>query len=321
MAKKENRIIVSGSIAEDMIFVVPGLLADHLRFQSERNISVSILSDEHQRHRGGTGANIAYTLALLGEKPILLGAIGKKDEAYLKQLAKIGVDVTQVLRSDLETSAFTVLTDVENNQVAAFSAGAMGDPENFMRSADLLARTSAFVMISPNDPELMEAQISLCKNYGLRMCFDVGQQVINGSVELLRAGVESCEVLIANDYEMVRIAERLEISLEDLIASVPVCITTLGGDGSRIEGSQVPDQLEIPIANARDVVDPTGAGDAYRAGFFYGYLRGWDYETCGKLGSTAASFAIEQFGGQEHIFTRDEFAQRYEESFGEGLSL
>ncbi|HSW90079.1 MAG TPA: carbohydrate kinase family protein [Patescibacteria group bacterium] len=308
---KGNQLVVTGSIAQDNIYILPKLLSDYIQFGDEHKISISVLSETHRKHWGGTGANIAYTAALLGDHPILLGSVGKHDKAYIEALEKVGVNTVFVHYSDDETAMFTVFTDKANNQIGSFGGGAMFDA----KSLTIPKTQNIFVVISAHDPLQMLAQVNECAERKIPFCFDIGQQALNVSVEMLTSGLSYCEILIANDYEMDLIAKRVKRTKEGIFANIPLCITTFGAEGSVITGMRAAKAIPIPVAKPERVIDPTGAGDAYRAGFFHGYLADKPLEVCGRLGSVAASFAVEQHGGQEHKFTLEQFNKRYEENF------
>lgn len=319
---ERRRILVSGSVARDIIQVVPhSFLEIFGPSELKHNISVSMLSKTIETRYGGTGANICHTLALLGEKPILLGSVGqtREDDIYLKALAELGVDTRHIHRSPEKTATFTAFTDPHNNQIACFFVGAMGDSGSL--SVLIPGVEQHFVVISPHDPKQMLTQVEEVKTHSLRMMFDLGQQVNNSNPDLLHQGVAAAEVLILNDYERRVLAEKLAISEQELQEQVPVCVTTKSKDGSEITGSNIPVLIQIPIATVKKVIDPTGAGDAYRAGFLYGYVRGWPLETCGEMGAMAAAFAIEQFGGQSHSFTKEQFQSRYQDNFHKQIVL
>lgn len=314
--EQPSNIVVTGSIAQDVIYILPVLFSDQINPDTSHNISVSYLSENHQTFFGGSGANIAYTMGLLGMEPILFGSIGKTDLSNINHLSESGVNVDHLHKSRESTATFTVFTDKKNNQIGAFGGGAMYDSKSLVLASLLETIPDFFVLISPHDPKRMFTQVRESKKYGLRMCFDVGQQATNGSVQLLKEGINACEVLIVNDYEMNLICERTGWTKEQIIEKVPVCITTLGASGSCIEGNSVSGQIAIPVVPVKKVIDPTGAGDAYRAGFFFGYMKNLPLHICGQLGATAAAYAVERHGGQEHSFTSEEFLARYEQSFG-----
>lgn len=231
----------------------------------------------------------------------------------------MGVDTDAVYFSQLPTASFNVITDQDDNQVGGFYPGAMFDSESLSfvpwKDAD------ALFVISPHDPKAMRRQVAECKTHGLRLFYDVGQQVSNIEGEDIHAGLEAAELLIANDYEISVICTKAKISYEALIKKVPVVVTTLGAKGSLIEGKAVSRKIVVGAAKPANVSDPTGAGDAYRAGFLYGYLRQMDLEICARLGSTLAVYTVEKKGTQTHKFTKAEFKERYKENFNEEIKL
>jgi adenosine kinase len=247
----------------------------------------------------------------------LLGAAGSDAVAYLEHLAHRGVNIRHVHESKLPTASFNVITDADENQVGGFYPGAMFDSESL--SFEPWREAGAICVVSPHDPAGMRRQVGECKRWGLRLCYDVGQQVSNLGAEDLRAGVEAAEVLIVNEYEMAALAAKTGREPADIKAAVPIVVTTLGKDGSVIEGASVPEAVRVGVAKPKHVADPTGAGDAYRAGFLYGLARAWDLRACGQLGAVCATYAIEQAGTQGHEFTLDELTARYREAFGVSL--
>ncbi|HEX7259889.1 MAG TPA: carbohydrate kinase family protein [Candidatus Saccharimonadia bacterium] len=315
--EKPTPIIVSGSIAIDRIMSFTGRYREIIRPEKLESLSVSVLLDSLNDSDGGVGANIAYTLALLGDSPILLGSAGKDATAYLEKLAHAGVTITAVHTSDLHTATYTVFTDSEENQVAGFYPGAMSDSESL--SIEPWKDQSPLMLVSPHDPAAMARQVRECQKWNIRLCYDVGQQVTSLPAADMKEGIKAASIVIVNEYEMGMLAARLETDADTIKKSVPVVITTFGKGGSVIEGSAVPEPLNIEIVKATQVVDPTGAGDCYRAGFLYGYSRGWDLRICGQLGATCATYAIEQTGTQNHSFSFKEVAERYQKNFTQAL--
>lgn len=310
-------LVVSGSIAIDRIMNFDGEYPDLIQTQKLHSLSISILLDSLQDTRGGIGANICYSLAMLGDSPILLGSVGQTAKDYMDDLKKLGVNTEHVHVSDLPTASFNVITDGGNRQVGGFYPGAMSDSASL--SFAPWKDKKPFVVIAPHDPAGMRRQVGECKAHGLRLFYDVSQQVTNISGEEIKEGVDIAELLIVNDYEMSVICEKTGMSEAEIKAKVPVLITTLGSDGSVVEGKDVPKKLEIGIVKPNKVVDPTGAGDAYRAGFLHGYIRGWDLRQSAQLGATCAAYALEQAGTQSHKFSYDEVRERYQEAFNEQL--
>ncbi len=294
-----------------------GRYSDHIRAEKLESLSISIFLKELQDSQGGVGANIAYTLALLGEEPILLGSVGRDALLYMEKLAHTGVNITHVHESELPTASFNVITDSDQNQVGGFYPGAMFDSGSL--SFGPWREAGAVLVVSPHDPVAMRRQVAQCAKWGLRLCYDVGQQVSNLGAEDLRAGVDAAEILILNDYEIAALAAKVGWSVSEIKAKVPVVVTTLGKDGSVVEGASVPEAVRVGVVKPKRVADPTGAGDAFRAGLFYGMARGWAWRECAQLGAVCATYAIEQSGTQSHTFTLDEAAARYQEAFKERL--
>ncbi len=280
-------------------------------------LSLSMLLDKLEDSPGGIGANIAANLALLGEEPVLLGSVGHDAKDYIKNLSDLGVDTAHVHFSRLPTASFNVITDSEDSQVGGFYQGAMSDSQSL--SLKPWQGQEVLVVISAHNPEAMSRQVGECRDYKLRLVYDPGQQVSDPATDLA-GGIETAEILLANDYELSVLCQKLSTTPEDLKAKLPLLITTLGRDGSVIEGKDVPSPLQIGIAKPRAVVDPTGAGDGYRAGFLYGYLRQWDLRVSGQLGAVIASFIVERHGTQVE-FSKEDVIKRYQDNFNEGIKL
>jgi adenosine kinase len=309
------QIVVTGSIAVDRIMVFAGRFKDVIQPDKLHVLSLSLLLDELKETRGGVAANIAYSLALLGEKPVLLGAVGANGREYMGELARLGVDCDQVHYSQLPTASFSVITDQDDCQVGGFYPGAMGDAESL--SFKPFVGDPVLFVLSPHDPQQMARQVDEAKQLGLRLVYDVGQQANNISGEDIRAGIEAAELVIVNDYEMGVMVEKTGWTQTEIAKKLKVCVITLGDQGCHIltEGQT----LEVPAVKVNQVIDPTGAGDAFRAGFLYGYVRDWPLETAARLGATVATFALGQAGTQEHHFTKSEVALRYQSQYSEDL--
>jgi adenosine kinase len=282
-------------------------------------LSLSTLLDKLEDSPGGIAANITSSLALLGDRPILLGSVGSGPDAksYIDQLATRGVDTTHVHFSQLPTASFNVITDSDGSQVGGFYQGAMGDAASL--SFMPWEGKDAVAMISAHNPEAMNRQVTECADHGIRLIYDPGQQVSDPATDLA-AGVTAAEVVFANDYEYTTLCKRVNSTPDQLKPQIPILVTTYGKDGSVIEGNRVPKPLNIIAAKPDQVVDPTGAGDAYRAGFLYGFLRQWDLRACGQLGSVVASFIVEQHGTQTAL-SRPAIIKRYHDIFNEEVIL
>ena len=311
------QLVVCGSIAIDRIMNFSGRYRDLIQPDKLHVLSLSVLLDKLEDTPGGIGANIAAGLARLGEKPVLLGSVGTDAKSYIEELSRLGVDISKVYYSQLPTASFNVITDGEDSQVGGFYQGAMSDSESLSlkpwQGQDTLA------VIAAHNPEAMNRQVTECQQYGIKLVYDPGQQVADPRTALA-AGVAAAEVLIVNDYELGLLCQKLNTTPDEIKKRVPTVITTLGKDGSVIEGRELAEPLRIGIAKPSAVVDPTGAGDGYRAGFLYGYLRQWDLRVSGQLGAVVASFIVERHGTQVS-FSREDVIKRYQDNFNEEIEL
>ncbi len=309
-------IVLTGSIAIDRIMLYAGRFADVIHPEKVHVLSLSVLLEDLHETHGGVAANISYTLGLLGDSPILYGSVGINGREYMDTLKKFGVDTSKVHYSKLPTASFSVITDTDDCQVGGFYPGAMSDAE--ILSITEFAKDDVFVVISPHDPKQMAVQVEECKSLKKKYCYDIGQQVSNISEKELRVGLQGADVVICNDYEMAVLSEKTGWSQEKICKMVPVVVITLGAKGSDVYEKNT--YTRVPALKDVASVDPTGAGDAYRAGFLYGYIRGESAVICSQIGSVAAAFCIESHGTQEHMFTRATFRQRYTTMYG-GLAL
>ncbi|HEX5744479.1 MAG TPA: carbohydrate kinase family protein [Candidatus Saccharimonadales bacterium] len=312
------RLIICGSIALDRIMNFSGKYRDLIRPDKLHVLSLSVLLDKMEETPGGVAANIAHGMAQLGERPVLLGSVGPDAFAYMKELKAAGIDTAHVHTSQLPTASFNVMTDSEDNQVGGFYPGAMSDSEKL--TLEPWVGQDVLVCVSAHDPPGMRSQVEECVRHGLRLVYDPGQQVSNSPAEDLKAGVEAAEVLIANDYELGALCEKTGLDADGIKAKVPVVVTTLGKDGSVIEGAKVRSPVKVSACISGKVVDPTGAGDAYRAGFLYGYLRQWQLQKCGRLGSAVASYIVEHHGTQARL-SKKGIMERYVRTFKEEIQL
>ncbi len=280
-------------------------------------LSLSILINDLSHSRGGTAANIAYSSALLGDQPILLGSVGHDAKQYIADLAEIGVDTSRVFYSELPTPTFTVLTDSDNNQVGGFYPGAMSDISTLTLKP--WYGKNPLVVISANDPTAMDQLVKECRSHNLDYVYDVGQQVTNITVQQLKLGLSTAKILFVNDYELGTILGRTGLSEADLTAMIPLIVTTLGAEGTRLSGSTIPAPISVKAIKNIKVIDPTGAGDSYRAGFLYGYLRGWEPVVCAEFGSTVATYTIKLRGTQTHTFTLADVIKKHYSAYGRNI--
>ncbi len=311
-----TKILVSGSIAYDRIMEFGGWFREHILPDKLDHLSVSFTVDTFNEGFGGTAGNIAYNLALLGEKPTIIATAGSDFDKYAEWLAKCGIDASSIaIASDVTTAGGYMITDKGDNQIAAFYIGAMMRP--YQRAVEADADTIA--IISPGNNVDM---VALAKKYsviGIRYLYDPGQQSIMLSKEELLAGIAGAGVLFANEYEMSIICEKTGWSREDIAQRVTTVIVTLAEKGTSLTVNG--NESNIAAVVVEKAMDPTGAGDAYRAGFIKGIIAELPAETCVKLASTVAAYAVEGKGTQNHSFTMADLQARYQSAYGESLAL
>lgn len=307
------QIFVSGSLAYDRIMNFPGRFSDHILPEKIHILNVCFLVDGLVEKFGGTAGNIAYNLALLGEKPLILATAGRDFDHYETWLQKLGLPLTGVRQIEEElTAGAYITTDKADNQITGFNPGAMKYPSRFQFDGENSNHTLAIV--SPGNFEDMINYSRAYKERKIPYIFDPGQQVPVLNKDQLLEGIAGAEALIANDYELQMINQATGLENGDLLKQTKSIITTFGDNGSLV--STTAQEIKIPAAKAARVVDPTGAGDAYRAGLIKGLAMGRSLPEAACMGATCASYAVECHGTQEHNFTEDEFWARYDENFG-----
>ncbi len=311
-------IVVTGSVAFDYIMSFPGHYKDHILPDKIEILSVSFLVDNMRKERGGCAANIAYTLALLGEKPTLMATVGQDFAEYRAWLEQHSVNTSETLVvEDLFTASFFVTTDLANNQFATFYSGAMGEAARL--SFHALKEPADIAIISPNAPDAMTKYSRECKELGIPYIYDPSQQVVRlDGVQLLET-IDQAKILIVNGYEFEMIKKKTGYDDARIRSLVETLIITKGKDGSVIITDD--EEVIIPAVPLENVVDPTGVGDAYRAGLLAGLAHDFSWRTCGQLGSLAAAYVLEQYGTQNHHYTLEEFRARYRKVFGEEVRM
>jgi adenosine kinase len=311
-------IIVTGSLGFDYIMDFPGRFADRIMPEKIHSLSLSFLVDKLTKQFGGTAGNIAYSLNLLGTKPLILSAAGNDFTPYANHLRKQRIPLDHITtHRDVPTGSYFVVTDQEDNQIGSFYVGASRYNERL--SIKSVKQKPRFVILAPNDPGAMKKFVAQCRSLRLPYLYDPAFQIASFTADELKTGIEGAAILIGNDYEIELIRQKLGVSHEQLVLMVPIVLTTIGSKGSIIETKQ--ESIHIKPAAVKNTSDPTGAGDAYRAGFLAGYLRKFDLPTCGQMGSVAAAYTVETYGTQTHTFTKKEFCTRYEENFGAEVAL
>ncbi len=306
-------IAVTGSMAFDYIMSFNGSFTDYIMPEQLERLSISVLVDSLRRERGGTAGNIAYNLALLGQKPLLMASVGNDATDYIADLEARGVDTSAVLRvPDVLTASFFVSTDRGNRQIANFFIGAMAHSGR-VQFVSQNYRTIELATISPNAPQAMADYVTECKTLGVPYVYDPSQQIPLFTKEQLIDGIDGARILIVNDYEFELIKQRTELTLAQMRQMAEVIIVTKGEHGSTIYTAD--EQIDIPAITTDAVLDPTGAGDAYRAGLMAGLVNGLSLADAGRLGTLTATYAVEAHGTQKHRYSIDEFIRRYIENF------
>ena len=305
-------IVITGSIAYDYLMSFPGTFTDHFLPDHLNRISLSFLVDTMDKRRGGCGPNIAYTLALLGERPLLMATAGEDFGEYRQWLTAAGVDTSLVKQVDGKFCAsFFCSTDQHNNQIASFYTGAMANAGQLsFRTVD----TCGLAIISPNDPGAMVQYAEECRALGIPFIFDPGQQCARMSGDELKDGVAGATIVIVNDYELELLRQKTGLNEQDILSQARVLIVTRGELGSSVITSG--GRVDVPAVTSHRIVDPTGVGDAFRGGLLKGIALGLSYDVAARLGSVAATYALEHLGGQSHAYTWAEFKARYEKHFG-----
>lgn len=312
-------ILVSGSLAYDQIMNFPGRFSDHILPDKIHQLNVSFLVNQMKKGFGGTAGNIAYSLSLLGIKCAVMGIVGSDFTPYREFLEKNEVDTTMVKTvNNLYTSTAFGITDRSDNQIWGFYTGA--DSLSDHLSIDSVKKKIDFAVIAPHNPRAMVKFAQEYRRRKIPYLFDPGMQLPWLEAPQLSQAIKGARIVIGNDYEIALIKNKTGVS--DIVAlggPEIIIITTMGDKGSQVRYKGT----VYPIAPARvvDRSDPTGAGDAYRAGFLAGFMRGFDLTICGQMGSVAASYTVEKYGTTTHKYTLKQFSRRYYENYRKELNL
>ncbi|GAA5015275.1 carbohydrate kinase family protein [Kitasatospora paranensis] len=313
--------MISGSIATDHLMTFPGSITDQLLADGLAHVSLSFLVDTLEVRRGGVGANIAFGLGRLGLRPVLVGAAGADHGPYDAWLRANGVDTTGVLVvPELFTARFLCTTDLRQNQIASFYPGAMAHAAD-IRLAEVLARTgpAALVLIGPDDPDAMLRRTAECRAAGIPFAADPSQQLARLDGPRAIALVDGARYLFTNAYERELLLRRTGLDAAALLGRVGTWVTTLGADGVRIERAGRP-PVEVPAPPERVRADPTGVGDAFRAGFLAAGAWRLSLPTAARVGCLLATLALEAVGTQEYAFEPGSFLDRLAEAYGPAVA-
>ena len=311
------RIAVTGSIATDHLMTFRGRFADSLVVDQLDKISVSFLADSLEIRRGGIAPNICFGMAVLGQQPLLVGAAGEDFEDYRSWLTRHGVNCEHVRISETKrTARFVCTTDDDMAQMATFYAGAMAEARMIELGPIIDGGRLDFVLIGANDPEAMLRHTRECRDRGIRFMADPSQQLAFADGPFIRELIDGAEYLFTNEYESHLTEAKTGWSALDIAERVHTRVITKGKDGAVIL-TRGEDPVEVPIAGEVDRVDPTGIGDAFRAGFVTGLAAGLDHERCAQVGSVLAAYVLETVGTQEYHVTQSGFLDRVARAYGD----
>ncbi|HOE70918.1 MAG TPA: carbohydrate kinase family protein [Brevefilum sp.] len=313
-------IYLTGSIAFDYLMSFPGYFKDHILPEHLESISLSFLVDDMVRRPGGVAANIAYTLGLLCEYPKLVATAGVDFTEYRQTLEGAGVDTSGVrIIEDKFTASFFVNTDRSNAQIASFYAGAMADAA-IISMHDLGLTADDIVVISPNAPDAMVKYAQECQELNVPYIFDPSQQIIRLDEKDLVQGISGAHALFVNEYEFELLQKHSKLSAEEIINQLSFVVITLSEQGSRVikDGKFL---SNVPAFPPKQILDPTGVGDAFRAGFLKGYVHGLNLVLCAQMGSLAATYSLEEMGPQTQCYLVDEFVNRFRTCFDDQGAL
>jgi adenosine kinase len=312
-------IYVSGSVAYDRIMDFPGRFSDHILPDKIHILNVCFMIDGLRENFGGTAGNIAFTLSLLGERPFVIATAGRDFDSYRTWLKGNGIPDHHIEIVDEElTAGAYITTDRSDNQITAFNPGAMGRQTSFDPGG--IDARDAMAIVAPGNLDDMHSLALKYRDRGIPCIFDPGQSLPAWEPDRLREAIDGSQILISNDYELEMIREKTGMSSEELMALTGRLITTRGEEGSEVkclEGDAVK-IIHVPPVSPLEVCDPTGAGDAYRAGLIKGLrLPGKDLLHAARMGSVSAAYAVEVYGTQTFSFTLEEFNRRFRETFGD----
>jgi adenosine kinase len=312
------RIAVTGSIATDYLMTFDGRFADQVLPEQIHRLSLSFLASDLDRRRGGVAANIAYGMAQLGQRPILVGAVGSDWTDYEAWLARHGVDTSAVHVSDLKhTARFFCTTDTEQCQIATFYPGAMSEAREIeLRPIAERLGGLDLVVVSPNDPEAMRRHTDEARALGIPFVADPSQQLSSLDGPAIRALVDGAELLVTNDYEAALIENKTGWSPGEVLEHVGVRITTHGAKGCVIQRRGEAD-VEVPVVPEERKADPTGVGDAFRAGFLSARAGGLGLERAAQVGTLLATYVLETVGTQEYAVSPEPFLARLAGTYGD----
>jgi adenosine kinase len=309
------KTLICGSMAYDTIMVFGDRFKNHILPEQIHILNVAFLVPDMRREFGGCAGNIAYSLKLLGDEPLIMATVGDDSAPYMHRLKQLGLDASHVrdVPGSFTAQAF-ITTDLDDNQITAFHPGAMTHSHQ-NKVTD--AKDVGLGIVSPDGRDGMLQHAREFKAAGIPFVFDPGQGLPMFDGPELMAFLKLADYCTVNDYEAKLLTERTGLPLERLAEEVKALVVTLGGNGSQIYTAGR--RIDVPVAPPENLIDPTGCGDAYRAGLLYGIGKRWEWDKIGRLASLMGSIKIAHRGGQNHKLTRDDIAGRYRTAFGENL--
>ena len=307
--------LICGSLAFDTIMVFPDRFKNYILPDQIHILNVCFVNPELRREFGGCAGNIAYNLKLLGGDPLPMGTVGKDFSDYRQRLVALGISDEHILEiPELYSAQCSITTDQDNNQITAFHPGAMGEAH---RNSVANANGVSLGIVAPDGKEAMIQHAHDFAAERIPFMFDPGQNLPLFSKDELMTFLDQATWCVMNDYESQLMMNTTGESINTLAQQVDALIVTRGGEGSVVYTDG--DEIEIPTVNVNQAIDPTGCGDAYRAGLLLGLEKGWDWQTSGRVGSLIGAIKVQQEGTQNHQFSIDEFAQQYETNFERAL--
>jgi adenosine kinase len=318
------QIAISGSIAYDKIMDFPGVFSSNVvkgKKSQVHELNLSLIVDNLKTSFGGTAGNIAYNLSLLKEKPIIFGIVGFDILDYRQHLLKQKLNLSYLKElKNSPTATAHIITDKNDNQISAFYP--CPAPKNYATKAVAAAcknNNLVIAIIAPDNKDLMLEYAAAYRARKIPFIFDPGQAIQAFSAKDLSSAIQGAYILIGNDYEINYISQSLGLSIKDLSAKVKILVITKGDRGSEIY--QAGKKIIVSAAKPKNTSDPTGAGDAYRAGLIKGLIKGYNLKTCGQLASTVAVYTVEKYGTQTHQFTIKNLQERYNNNFKENIAI
>lgn len=305
-----QNIVVTGSIAYDYLMRFPGSFQEHIVANALEQVSLSFLVEDMTKHWGGVAANIAFNMSKLGIKPYLMGTVGRDFSDYRQWLDEAGVDMQAVRQyEDVFTASFFCNTDLENNQIASFYSGAMEKAKEYSLSQMPPSIAPDLVIISPNDPQAMSNLTNECREQGLMFVYDPSQQIARMDGATLKHDMQQAYLMVINKYEAQMVMKKTDMTMDDLRANINLLVITHGAEGSEIYTNG--DKITVGTFEPEKIVDPTGAGDAFRAGFIAALSKDLPLKTCGEVGALCATYVLEHNGPQSRNYNVPDFIARF----------